>query len=132
MKVGKEELMGMLAAVEWSLSQDEAVLLERFEMMVQYWLHGLRDLPGIQTWRAYPSEAGQPHARAIVQLLPACQLTRNALVAALLRGDPQIAVGIVENDCIALNPQTIEPGEERFVLDRLREVLGDDELQTFS
>ena len=71
MKVGKEELMGMLAAVEWSLAQDEEVLLTRYETTVHYWLDGLRELPGIQATRSYPSEAGQPHARAIVRLDPA-------------------------------------------------------------
>jgi uncharacterized pyridoxal phosphate-dependent enzyme len=123
MKVGKEELMGMLAAVEWSLAQDEAALLERYEAIVQYWLDGLQDQPRVQVARGYPSEAGQPHARAIVQIDSACGLTRDALVAALLQGDPPLAVGVVDGDAIALNPQTIELGEERLVLDALRQAL---------
>jgi uncharacterized pyridoxal phosphate-dependent enzyme len=120
MKVGKEELMGLLAAVEWSLAQDEAALLDRYEAMVQYWLDGLRDLPGVQAERGYPSEAGQPHARAIVRIDPACGLTRDTLVAALLQGDPAVAVGVAGGDAIALNPQTVDPGEERLVLEALR------------
>jgi L-seryl-tRNA(Ser) seleniumtransferase len=123
MKVGKEELMGMLAAVEWSLAQDEGELLESYETIVQYWLDGLRDLPGIQATRGYPSEAGQPHARAIVRVDPACGLTRDELALAILNGDPAIAVGIVDGDAIALNPQTVELGEEVLVLDALRRAL---------
>jgi L-seryl-tRNA(Ser) seleniumtransferase len=123
MKVGKEELMGMLAAVEWSLAQDEAALLDQYERMVQYWLDGLRDLPGVQVARGYPSEAGQPHARAIVQIDPASGMTRDELVVALLRGDPAIAVGVMDGNAIALNPQTVEPGEEQLVLDALRRTL---------
>ncbi len=123
MKVGKEELMGMLAAVEWSLAQDEAALLDQYETMVEYWLSGLRDLPGIQVSRGYPSEAGQPHARAIVRLEPAGGATRDELVSALLRGDPAVAVGVVGGDAIALNPQTVEPGEEHLVLEALRQAL---------
>ncbi|MEV1246224.1 hypothetical protein ACIBO2_32010 [Nonomuraea sp. NPDC050022] len=40
---------------------------------------------------------------------------------ALWDGDPRIAVGVfgVPDDAIALNPQTIEPGEDRVVLDAL-------------
>ncbi|HWQ13739.1 MAG TPA: aminotransferase class V-fold PLP-dependent enzyme [Roseiflexaceae bacterium] len=123
MKVGKEELMGVLAAVEWSLAQDEAALLERYEAMVRFWLEGLRGLPGVRAERGYPSEAGQPHARAIVRLDPACGLTRDALVDALLRADPPVAVGVMGSDAIALNPQTVEPGEERLVLHALRQAL---------
>jgi len=123
MKVGKEELMGMLAAVEWSLAQDEAVLLDHYERMVEYWIGGLRDLPGVQVSRGYPSEAGQPHARAIVRLDPTCGQTRDELVSALLEGHPAVAVGVVGDDTIALNPQTVEPGEEELVLEALRRAL---------
>jgi uncharacterized pyridoxal phosphate-dependent enzyme len=123
MKVGKEELMGMLAAVEWSLTRGEAALLDQYERMVEYWIDDLRDLPGIQVSRGYPSEAGQPHGRAIVRLDPACGQTRDQLVSALLQGDPAVAVGVTGDDAIALNPQTIEPGEEELVLEALRRAL---------
>ncbi|MBK9714039.1 MAG: aminotransferase class V-fold PLP-dependent enzyme [Kouleothrix sp.] len=123
MKVGKEELVGMLAAVEWSLAQDEAALLDSYETMVQFWLDGLRDVPGLQLARGFPSEAGQPHSRALVRVGQECGLTRDQLVGALLRGDPPVAVGLVEGDTIALNPQTVAPGEERLVLAALRQAL---------
>lgn len=123
MKICKEELMGMLAAVEWSLAQDETALLERYEEIVQYWLDGLSGLPGVQVLRGYPSEAGQPHGRAIVRLEPECSVTRDELAIALMKGDPSIAVSVVDSDSIALNPQTIEDGEEIVVLDALRHVL---------
>jgi L-seryl-tRNA(Ser) seleniumtransferase len=124
MKVGKEELVGMLAAVEWSLAQDEEALLEQYEGMVHYWLDGLRGVPGLAAERGYPSEAGQPHGRAIVRVGAAAGLTRDELVAALLRGDPPVAVSPIGDDAIALNPQTLEPGEERLVLAALRQALG--------
>ncbi len=124
MKVGKEELMGMLAAVEWSLAQDEPKLIEQYESIVRFWLAGLQDLPGVTVERGFPSEAGQPHARAIVRLSSACALTRDKLVAALLGADPPVAVNTVGEDAIALNPQTIEPGEEQIVLEALQRILG--------
>ena len=43
----------------------------------------LADLPGIVAERGYPSEAGQPHGRAIVHVLPESGMTRDAAVAAL-------------------------------------------------
>ena len=125
MKVGKEEMVGLLAAVEWSLAQDEPETLARYERMVANWIAGLSGFPGVEVERGYPSEAGQPYSRAIVRLLPESGWTRDGLVAALWDRDPRIAVGTLLNDpaAIALNPQTLEPGEEEIVLNVLRELL---------
>jgi len=123
MKVGKEEMLGILAAVEWSLAQDEPAVLASYEATVALWIEGLSGLPGVCAERRYPSEAGQPHGRAIVTLDAACHLTRAELIAALWEGDPRIAVGEAGQDAIALNPQTLEPGEDRVVLDALRRLL---------
>jgi L-seryl-tRNA(Ser) seleniumtransferase len=123
MKVGKEEMMGLLAAVEWSLEQNEETCLASYEEIVQRWIDGLSGLPGVSVERGYPSEAGQPHGRAILRLGSACPLTRAGLVAALWDGEPRIAVAEVEPDAIALNPQTLEPGEDEIVLDALRRLL---------
>ena len=124
MKVGKEEMMGLLAAVEWSLQQDEDEILGGYEATVRRWLEGLRGLPGVSVERGYPSEAGQPHARAVVHIGPTAVTTRAELVAALWDGDPRIAVGEVEPDAVALNPQTLEPGEDEIVLQAMRRLLG--------
>jgi L-seryl-tRNA(Ser) seleniumtransferase len=124
MKVGKEEMLGILAAVEWSLEQDEPVLLASYEAMVQRWIDGLSGLPGVRVERGYPSEAGQPHPRAILHIGPGAVLERSALVAALWDGEPRIVVGEVEPDAVALNPQTLEPGEDEIVLAALRRLLG--------
>jgi uncharacterized pyridoxal phosphate-dependent enzyme len=123
MKVGKEELLGLLAAVEWSLAQDEAAVLAEYERIVCAWLEAFRDIPLVKVERGYPSEAGQPHSRCVVHLEPANGWTRDALVRALMVGTPAIAVGSVGNDAIALNPQTLEAGEAEVLIERLRELL---------
>lgn len=124
MKVGKEELLGVLAAVEWSLAQDEPALLARYEAIVDGWLRELGRLPGVRVERGFPSEAGQPHSRAILYLEPGAAMDRDALVAALRRHDPPVAVGTAREDAIALNPQTLEPGEEAVVTSALCALLG--------
>ncbi len=123
MKVGKEEMLGILAAVEWSLSQDEAAVLAGYEASVQRWLAGLQGVDGISVERGYPSEAGQPHGRAIVRIGPACPFSRDEVADALWAQTPRIAVARVGEDAIALNPQTLEPGEDLIVLNALRAVL---------
>jgi len=119
MKVGKEELMGLLAAVEWSLARDEKALLAEYEVVVTRWIDGLADLPGVAAERGYPSEAGQPHSRAIVHIGPRCA----AVVAALKAHNPSIAVGAIDDETIALNPQTLDEGEDAVVLAALRHYL---------
>ena len=125
MKIGKEELAGLLAAVEWSLAQDEAATLAHYERSVAHWLAGLAGIPGVTAERGYPSEAGQPHGRAIVHFQPPCPWGRDEVVAALWEGAPCVAVGLPHgvDDAIALNPQTLEAGEEEVVLAKLMTIL---------
>jgi uncharacterized pyridoxal phosphate-dependent enzyme len=123
MKVGKEELLGILAAVEWSLQQDEPAMLAGYEAIVKRWIERLADLAGVTLERRYPSEAGQPHSRAILRLGSGSKLNRAELVAALWDANPRIAVSEVGTDAIALNPQTLEPGEDQLVLEAIRRLL---------
>jgi seryl-tRNA(Sec) selenium transferase len=120
MKVGKEELLGLLAAVEWSLAQDEEELLKSYEDIVERWVTGLAGIPGVEVSTGYPSEAGQPHSRALVRVRG---WTSDALAAALWDHDPRVAV-LPVGDAIALNPQTLGPGEDKIVLDTLRRLIG--------
>ncbi len=124
MKVGKEETAGLLAALEWSLAQDEPATIERYEQAVKLWTEGLSGIPGVLVERGYPSEAGQPHGRAIVHFTSRAPVTRDDVAARLWDRDPRVSVASVGSDAIALNPQTLEPGEAELVLSALREVLG--------
>jgi L-seryl-tRNA(Ser) seleniumtransferase len=124
LKVGKEELFGILAAVEWTLAQDEPATIAAYEASVAMWIEGLRDLPGVTVERGFPSEAGQPHARAIVTLDSAARLSADALLQALWDGDPCIAVNPVGTNAIALNPQTLRKGEDAIVLRAIHALLG--------
>ncbi|WP_371401033.1 PLP-dependent transferase [Kribbella sp. NBC_00662] len=121
MKVGKEELLGLLAAVEWTLEQDEAAMLASYERMVDDWIAGLQGIPGVVVERGYPSEAGQPHSRAVLRL-PG---NRDDVIKKLWDGDPRIAVGTfgLPDDAIALNPQTLQSGEDKVVLEALQKLL---------
>jgi L-seryl-tRNA(Ser) seleniumtransferase len=47
MKVGKEELVGLLTAVEWSLRRDEPALIADYERQVAYLIDRLQGIPGV-------------------------------------------------------------------------------------
>ena len=124
MKVGKEEIAGIVTALEWSLQQDEPAILQRYEDIVQYWVEGLSGIQGVVAERGFPSEAGQPHPRTVITLGPEAPCDRDTLMQRLWERNPRIAVNDSGENGIALNPQTIEPGEEQAVLDAVREELG--------
>jgi uncharacterized pyridoxal phosphate-dependent enzyme len=124
LKVGKEEMVGLLAAVSWSLDQEESYILAGYETVVRDWLAELASIPGVTAERGYPSEAGQPHGRAILHFAPPCPHTRDEIVDALWEGNPRIAVSPIGTDGIAVNPQCLEPGEAPLVLAALKKALG--------
>lgn len=124
LKVGKEELAGMLAAVQYTLDQDEDAILEGYEVIVQNWIKDLAGIAGVTTERGFPSEAGQPHARTIIRLDAGFRKTRDQVVEELKSGDVWIEVSaLVEPNAIALNPQTVTREEADIVAARLRQVL---------
>ena len=125
MKVGKEELFGILAAVKWSLDQDEEANLARYENIVQSWIAALSELPGVSVERGFPSEAGQPMARALVTLGDGAKLTAPALIDALWEQNPRIAVNPIGENGLALNPQTLEDGQDIIVAEAIRSLLGE-------
>src|SRR5690606_31917720 len=123
MKVGKEELAGMLAAVQYTLAQDEDAMLEGYEAIVKNWIEAFDGIAGVRTERGFPSEAGQPHARAIVHLDAGFKKTRDQVIDELRTGDVWIEVAAHEPNAIALNPQTLTREEADVVAARLRQVL---------
>ncbi len=125
MKVGKEELAGMLAAVQYTLDQDEDAILEGYESIVQNWIEDLAGIPGVTTERRFPSEAGQPHARTMVHFDSSFKKTRDQVIDELKNGDVWIEVSqpVDEPNTIGLNPQTLTSEEGDIVAARLRQVL---------
>lgn len=125
MKVGKEEMAGALAAVEWFLRQDHAAILRWYEDVVAGLVQRFDGKkPGISARRDFPSEAGQPYPRALITIDSSVTGFDAAKVAAaLLEGDPAVAVA-VRGSGIYINPQTLLEGEEKIVARRLAEVIG--------
>lgn len=124
MKVGKEEMMGLLAAVEWSLEQDEPAMFAAYEASVALWLDGLAGIPGVRAERVFPHSLGHPYGYAVVHIGPDAAVTRDEAVAALWDQDPRIAVSPRGTDAISLGPQPLQPGDDAIVLRGLQEVLG--------
>lgn len=120
MKVGKEEMLGLLAAVERYLQIDHAARIAGFERTVAEWIAELGRLPGVQAERSFPNEAGQPTPRLRLSCDPQrCGLSGAELRRRLWAGDPRIAVAAAGDDGIFMSPDLLEPGEEREIVERI-------------
>ncbi|MCY4018974.1 MAG: aminotransferase class V-fold PLP-dependent enzyme [Chloroflexi bacterium] len=118
LKVGKEEMMGLLAAVERYLEMDHAAREAYCEDCVRLWRDALNPLPGVCAEHDFPNEANQPLPWCLISVDPDV-LGRSAsdLVAAFLEGEPAISVFEVDETRFRLNPMTLNPGEEFIVRD---------------
>ena len=125
MKVGKEELCGCLAAVEWYVGLDHAAMTDRFETQVATVVERVAGRPGVTGRVEMPSEAGQPLPRALLRFdAGVVGQSRDQIVEQLNSGEPAIEVSPEGDNGIYVNPQTLMEGEEVVIADRLAEILG--------
>jgi L-seryl-tRNA(Ser) seleniumtransferase len=124
MKVGKEEIVGLLTAVKLYLKMDHEARASQDEEVVAGWCSELNRIPGVYAERSFPNEAGQPLPRAKVTIDAArASCNRDQVVKELETGAPAILVSQAGADGIYLNPMTLADGEEQIVLDRLKAIL---------
>lgn len=120
MKVGKEEMVGLLAAVKWYLGLDHQARAAQHEKWVAEWCEALNQIPGVTAERSFPNGAGQAVPRAKITLnVEQVGIDGDEIVQRLLDGDPAIAVAPDGPTSIYLNPYTLQPGEEKIVQEHL-------------
>jgi L-seryl-tRNA(Ser) seleniumtransferase len=119
LKVGKEEMIGLLAAVEQYVEVNWQDRARRYEAIVERWLEHFRDVPGMSASRVFPNEAGQPTPRCRVTFSAETGLSGAEVVTLLWDGDPRIAVAVDGPDAISMTPELLEEGEESILLDRI-------------
>jgi L-seryl-tRNA(Ser) seleniumtransferase len=126
MKAGKEEIAGLVTALELYLQQDFAAEEQMWEDMVAFMVASLADVPGLCARRVSPAEPGvQPNwiPRMYLDWDPkVIPLDSGEVKSRLLQADPGIAVGTTSTG-LFVNPQTLVPGQEKIVAQRLRDVL---------
>lgn len=123
MKVGREEMVGLLKAVERYLSLDHAARLAGFEETVQRWIRALSGIPGVRPSRGFPNEAGQPVPRCLIEIDPAVTgMTAAGVRQRLWEGDPAIAVPLIDERTISITPDVLDGDDDQIILDRLRAI----------
>jgi uncharacterized pyridoxal phosphate-dependent enzyme len=126
MKVGKEEIAGLVTAIELYLQQDFEAEAREWDAVAHKMADALSDVPGLTARRVSPGEPGiQPNWIPRVHLdwdQEVIRMTRDDIMSRLLEGEPGVAVGVTSTG-IFLNPHTLLPGEEEIVVRRVRHVL---------
>jgi L-seryl-tRNA(Ser) seleniumtransferase len=135
MKVAKEQIVGMVAAVDWFLSQTDAGMETEFRHRAERIAEQLKGLPSVECKIAKPTV----EANAVPHLLirydqQRIRIAPTAVAAELRRGNPSIELnpgtgsrnsgGLPSDEnTVVVGVWMLQPGEENIVARRLREVL---------
>jgi len=135
MKVSKEQIVGMVAAVDWFLSQSDAGMEAEFRRRAERIASSLKSIPSLESKVAIPTVA----ANAVPHLLIRYDRQRVRIAAMdvaeeLRRGTPSIELNPAtgkrqsgglptDEDTVVVGVWMLEPGEDIVVARRLREVL---------
>jgi L-seryl-tRNA(Ser) seleniumtransferase len=120
LKVGREEMMGLLAALEWYLAQDHESRRTRCVSITEHWLQSLANLIGIQAYRDLRDNL---QASIIISIDPLLSVNAYTLAAHLEQGDPPIAIETIDRYHIGLSSVALAPGEEFVVIARITSAL---------
>ena len=123
MKVNKEEVVGMLVALESYLKKDHAAEQREFEKRADIVRSGVAGVPGVTAEIYVPEVANHvPHVR--VTWDPSSRkLTPEDVVKTLREGEPSIGTRS-EGNAVVIGVWMMRSGEDKIVARRLREVIG--------
>jgi L-seryl-tRNA(Ser) seleniumtransferase len=121
MKVNKEEMLGMLAAVERFVKLDHAAMEREYERRADIVLKSLTGIPGVKASITVPEVANHvPHV--VITLDTAVTgITGPEISKRLREGTPSI--GVRPGEELMIGVWMMEPGDEKVVAARLRAVL---------
>lgn len=126
MKVSREEIVGLVAAVEAFVAEDEKAQMEQYRGQMEMIVDRIADIPGLRTVVEHNYNHMIPKAVAYLEASwhgP----SREVLQARLLAGTPRIYVSIHgDSNEIYVDPLNIQPGELEIVARRFDEELRKD------
>ena len=135
LKVAKEEIVGLVAAVDWFLNQNDAAMETEFRKRTERIASRLRDIPTVQTQIFVPPVANHVPHLLITYHESRIQITGAEVMQKMRQGSPRIelnpstggppaSAGLPGgSNTIVVGVWMLEPGEDLIVAKRLREVL---------
>ena len=121
MKVNKEEMLGMLVALERFVKMDHALEGREFERRAELIRSTAAAVPGVKAEVFVPPVSNHvPHIR--ISWEGGDEAAAAAVVKAMKDGEPSIAIRN-EKEALVIGVWMMQPGEDRIVARRLRQVL---------
>jgi L-seryl-tRNA(Ser) seleniumtransferase len=122
MKVNKEEVLGMLVTIESYLSRDHEADWALWEMQIQTIHDAVADIQGVVPEIHVPKVANHVPSLNISMNPEKTQWTPDQVRQKLREGHPSIET-VGGKDSIGITTWMMQPGQERIVASRLREIL---------
>ena len=122
-KVGKEEIIGMVKAIELYLKEDHEALTKEWQARLDRIARELAKVPGVKTSFYTPDIANHvPHMQ--ITWDSKISLTPEQVSKALRGSKPSIVIGGgEERPGLNMNSFMLQPGEEKIVAEQLSRVL---------
>lgn len=119
-KVGREEIVGLLAAVEQYVASDGEERLKWAEGRVAAAGEAFAGDSMVSVERIYPNEAGQPFPQMAFRFgRTGCA---EEVLRLLMEGDPAIFTMAADGESVFVNPMTLKDREIDAILARMREI----------
>lgn len=124
MKVGKESIAGVMAALQAWQKRDHAAVRSREDTALRLWMESLAPFIQVQCFLV-PDPTGNPLQRLRVRPEVASGWTARRLADALAAGDPPVMVRDYQTDLgyFDLDPCNLHPGEAHTVARQLQTCL---------
>ncbi len=135
MKVAKEQIVGMVAAVDWILAQSDASMEAEFRRRAARIAAQVKSVPTLESQVAIPTVASNVVPHLLLRYDQSrVKISPTEVAAELRRGTPSIELnpstgkknqaGLpTDENTIVVGVWMLEPGEDLIVARRLREVL---------
>jgi len=121
-KVGKEEIMGMIKALELYLKEDHETLNREWQRRLEYVSAQITKVPGVTTTYNMPDIANHVPHMTISWDLSKVRLDPEDAHKQLREGKPSIVLG-GEKGHLGMNSFMLKPGEEKIVAEHLTKLL---------
>ena len=122
MKVNKEEVLGMLAALELYLQKDHKAEWEMWEAQIKLISDSALKIKGVETEVHVPKYANHVPSLRIRWNQNLVKITPNEVRDQLKNGHPSIQT-VGDNSTVGITTWMMVPGQERVVATRINEIL---------
>ncbi|MDR3048581.1 MAG: hypothetical protein LBV16_01880 [Elusimicrobiota bacterium] len=121
MKVCREEIAGLYAAVKQYVNMDHKARYDWCEEQIAKLKNAFKNSDVFEVKRTFPNEAGQPIARAFLEIINP-KITPEFVRGFLLKSKPPIYAYSENLNGVYINPMSLKESETEIIIKRLQEL----------